>query len=113
MNEREVDSKSFRHAAGSATAEPSGAPLAKNIAKPKKRRNDQLSPEERLPPRDTQRWVTRRKAEVVNAVHNGVITLDDACERYNLSQEEFLSWESLVKKHGLRGLRVTQAHRYR
>ncbi len=68
---------------------------------------------ENLPPRDTVRWVIRRKAEVVAAVRNGLIGMDEACERYRLSVEEFLNWERLVNAHGLRGLRVTRTQRYR
>ena len=68
---------------------------------------------ENLPPRNTVRWVIRRKAEVVAAVRNGLIGLDEACERYRLSVEEFLNWEQLVNAHGLRGLRVTRSQRYR
>ena len=66
-----------------------------------------------LPPRDTVRWVIRRKAEVVTAVRNGLISMDDACERYRLSVEEFLNWEKLVSAHGLRGLRITRTQMYR
>ncbi len=68
---------------------------------------------ENLPPEDTVRWVIRRKAEVVTAVRNGLIGLDEACERYRLSVEEFLNWEQLVNDHGLRGLRITRSQRYR
>ncbi len=68
---------------------------------------------ESLPPRNTVRWVIRRKAEVVAAVRSGLIGLDEACERYRLSVEEFLNWERLVNAHGLRGLRVTRSQRYR
>jgi hypothetical protein len=63
---------------------------------------------ENLPPPDTKRWVIRRKAEVVFAVRNGLIGLDEACERYRLSAEEFLNWERLIAAHGLHGLKVTQ-----
>ncbi len=66
-----------------------------------------------LPPRDTVRWVIRRKAEVVTAVRNGLISMDDACERYRLSVEEFLNWEKLVSAHGMRGLRITRTQVYR
>ena len=66
-----------------------------------------------LPPRDTVRWVIRRKAEVVTAVRNGLIGPDDACERYGLSVEEFLNWERLVNAYGLRGLRATRTQKYR
>ena len=68
---------------------------------------------ENLPPRNTVRWVIRRKAEVVAAVRNGLIGLDEACERYRLSVEEFLNWERLGNAHGLRGLRVTRTQAYR
>jgi len=66
-----------------------------------------------LPPSSTRRWVIRRKAEVVAAVRAGVISLEDACKRYTLSVEEFLSWQSLVDSHGLPGLRVTRLQDYR
>jgi hypothetical protein len=68
---------------------------------------------ESLPPENTVRWVIMRKAEVVSAVRNGLIGLDEACERYKLSVEEFLNWERLVNVHGLRGLRVTRSQTYR
>ena len=45
-----------------------------------------------LPPPTTKRWVIRRKAEVVAAVRGGLLTLEEACERYTLTVEEFLSW---------------------
>ncbi len=66
-----------------------------------------------LPPPSTRRWVIRRKAEVVTAVRAGLLTLEEACERYNLSVEEFLSWQSLIDKHGMRGLRTTRLQQYR
>ncbi len=68
---------------------------------------------ESLPPKNTVRGVIRRKAEVGSAVRNGLIGLDEACERYRLSVDEFLNWERLVNAHGLRGLRVTRSQRYR
>ena len=37
-----------------------------------------------LPPPDTKRWVTRRKAVIVNAVRTGVISLEEVCRRYEL-----------------------------
>ncbi len=66
-----------------------------------------------LPPPDTKRWVIRRKAEVVFAVRNGLISLEEACERYTLSVEEFLSWQRLIDAHGVRGLRATRLQKYR
>lgn len=66
-----------------------------------------------LPPADTQRWVARRKAEVVTAVVGGLLTVDEACERYSLSIEEFTSWQRAVDRSGMRGLRVTRLQEYR
>lgn len=68
---------------------------------------------DRLPPPDTQRWVMRRKAQVVAAVRSGLITVEEACERYRLSEEEFKSWMRLLDSHGVRGLRATRTQEYR
>ena len=66
-----------------------------------------------LPPPNTKRWVVRRKAEVVAGVRTGLISLEDACKRYKLSVEEFLSWQRLIDAHGMRGLRTTRLQQYR
>ncbi len=68
---------------------------------------------ESLPPSNTKRWVVRRKAAVVVAVRNGEITIEEACRFYQLSEEEFLSWERAFESHGLAGLRVTRIQQYR
>jgi len=62
---------------------------------------------ESLPPADTERWVARRKAQVVAAVQAGFITLDEALARYRLSLEEFSGWQRGLYRHGLRGLQTT------
>ena len=56
-----------------------------------------------LPPPDTKRWVTRRKAVIVNAVRTGVISLEEVCRRYELSVEEFLAWQRAIDAHGVPG----------
>jgi len=66
-----------------------------------------------LPPSGTTRWVIRRKAEVVAAVRGGLLSLNEACERYNLSQEEFEGWVKAIERHGLPGLRTTRVQQYR
>ena len=66
-----------------------------------------------LPSPDTKRWVVRRKAVVVQAVRNGMISLQEACRRYNLSVEEFLAWQQAIERHGIPGLRVTRLQIYR
>jgi hypothetical protein len=66
-----------------------------------------------LPPRSTTRWVVRRKAEVVAAVNGGLLTVDEACNRYGLSLEEFASWQRAVDRSGMPGLRVTRIQHYK
>ena len=66
-----------------------------------------------LPPDNTKRWVARRKAAVVAAVRCGEITLEQACHRYRLSEEELRSWERAYDIHGLAGLRATRCQAYR
>lgn len=66
-----------------------------------------------LPSKNTTRWVIRRKAEVVAAVRGGLLSLEEACSRYKLTVEEFLSWQLSIDKHGLAGLRTTQIQEYR
>jgi hypothetical protein len=57
--------------------------------------------------------VIKRKAQVVAGVRSGLISLEDACKRYRLSVEEFLSWQRLIERHGMRGLRTTRLQDYR
>ncbi len=66
-----------------------------------------------LPPTSTKRWVIRRKAEVVAAVRGGLLSLEQACERYSLTEEEYASWEQGIEKHGMQGLRTTRIQQYR
>ncbi|HUF87208.1 MAG TPA: DUF1153 domain-containing protein [Thermohalobaculum sp.] len=61
-----------------------------------------------LPPPETRRWVPRRKARVVAAVEGGLITREEACERYALSDEELDGWTSSLMERGLKGLCVTR-----
>ena len=66
-----------------------------------------------LPTPDTKRWVASRKAQVVAAVRGGLLTLEEVCDRYRLTVEEFLSWQQSIDRHGLLGLRVTRIQHYR
>src|SRR3546814_8059278 len=66
-----------------------------------------------LPPANTRRWVARRKARVVFVVRAGLISLEEVCRRYHLTVEEFASWQQLIDRHGMRGLRVTRLSQYR
>ena len=66
-----------------------------------------------LPPSSTTRWVVRRKAEVVAAVNGGLLNVDEACERYGLTLEEFAGWQRAVDRSGMPGLRVTRIQHYK
>jgi uncharacterized protein DUF1153 len=65
-----------------------------------------------IPSPDTGRWVIRRKAEVIAAVNGGLLSLEEACTRYALDTEEFKSWETSYRQHGLAGLRITRLRTY-
>jgi len=67
----------------------------------------------KLPPPDTKRWTMQRKAAVVEAVHSGMITIEEICRRYSLSVEEFLSWHNTIQRHGVKGLHITKLQTYR
>ncbi len=59
-----------------------------------------------LPPADTKRWSAQRKADVIAAVHRGLLTMAQACHRYAISHEEFMEWERHYKAQGIAGLRA-------
>jgi transposase-like protein len=68
--------------------------------------NGDVLTEADLPPRNTARWVPRRKAEIIAAINGGLLTLTDACARYRISHEEFHDWVRAYEKSGLSGLRA-------
>lgn len=72
-----------------------------------------LSAEAALPPVATKRWVVRRKAQVVAAVAEGRLSLEEACGRYALTVDEFVGWQTFIERHGLAGLRTTRLQHYR
>ena len=75
LQERRLNSKGEQYVVG-----PTGTPLTLHD----------------LPPANTDRWVIRRKAEVVAAVRGGLISLEDALARYRLTAEEFLAWQKAI-----------------
>ncbi len=66
-----------------------------------------------LPPAGTKRWVASRKAAVVRGVVYGLITQEDALQKYALTEEEFLEWLRAIRKHGENGLKTTCIQKYR
>ena len=67
----------------------------------------------KLPPPTTRRWVARHKAAVVAAVSSGMITLEEACRRYQMSEEELSAWQRAFENYGILGLRAGRLQRQR
>ena len=66
-----------------------------------------------LPPSDTKRWSSRRKAAVVVATRAGALTRTEACQRYMLSDEELAHREVAYDTRGVPGLLCADLHLYR
>jgi hypothetical protein len=66
-----------------------------------------------LPPADTKRWSSLRKAAVVVATRTGILSRMEACQRYMLSDEELAGWEVAFDRRGIPGLRSASIHLYR
>ena len=64
-------------------------------------------------PAPDQRWTVRRKAAVIEAVRGGWVPIEEICELYNISVDEFLTWERDMDRHGMHGLRTTRYQIYR
>lgn len=58
---------------------------------------------DQLPKSYRARWSPERKALVVQAVQEGVMSFNDASERYRLSRREYLTWEDAFGKGGVEG----------
>jgi hypothetical protein len=50
-----------------------------------------------LPDPKNVRWVKSRKRIIVAAVHAHLLSIEEACARYELSREEFVSWQELFQ----------------
>jgi len=64
-------------------------------------------------PKPHQRWTVRRKAAVIEAVRGGWMAIEEACELYTISVDEFLAWERDLDRYGVHGLRTTRYQIYR
>jgi hypothetical protein len=49
----------------------------------------------------------------VKAVRFGLISLEEACSLYDLTQDEYRNWQTAVDRHGESALRATALKRYR
>lgn len=64
-------------------------------------------------PLSGQRWTVRRKATVIQAVRGGWVPIEEVCEAFGISVDEFLAWERDIDRHGVHGLRTTRFQIYR
>ena len=66
-----------------------------------------------LPPVNTTRWVASRKAAVVKGVAAGLLSGKEACQLYDISEEELDSWACAVRSFGIKALKATRLKEYR
>ena len=66
-----------------------------------------------LPPGNTRRWVKSRKMAVVKAIEKGALSPEEACRRYDLSEEELEHWCEMARRFGADALRATHVKTYR
>jgi hypothetical protein len=83
-----------------------------SVAERTRSKNKAIGPEgypislSNLPSPKTERWVARRKAEILAAVKNGILSADEACRQYRISPEELDAWSAAESRFGLTGLRT-------
>jgi hypothetical protein len=63
--------------------------------------------------RSTKRAQTFLMARPLSLRKSALLSLEEACARYQLTVDEFLSWQRSIDKHGLAGLRATRIQDYR
>jgi hypothetical protein len=64
-------------------------------------------------PTQSERWTVKRKAALIEAVRGGWVAIEEACQCYALSVDEFLAWERDLDRNGVSGLRSTRYQIYR
>lgn len=64
-------------------------------------------------PTGIERWVARRKALVVQAIEHGLLTRQEAVDRYALTDEELSGWITAAGRYGSGGLKVKEIRRIR
>jgi hypothetical protein len=68
---------------------------------------------ESLPTSNTGRWVTRRKAQLISAIKSGILTVEEASQRYRLTLDELAQWQASFDQFGVRGLKATLVQQIR
>lgn len=64
-------------------------------------------------PTEAGRWTARRKAQVVDAIRDGTLTLERACADFGLTREELEFWTQALARFGVEGLRQQKSVQYR
>jgi len=64
-----------------------------------------------IQPRHGDRAALKKSGNVRSRI--AAFSLEEACSRYTLTVEEFLSWQYSIDQHGLAGLRTTRIQQYR
>lgn len=72
-----------------------------------------FGPMPELPSPSTRRWTMRRKAAIIEAVHGGWVPIEEICQLYMISVDEFIAWERDLDRFGIQGLRTTRYQIYR
>jgi hypothetical protein len=60
-----------------------------------------------LPSPGLVRWTPHRKLGVLKALDHGLLMLDEACRRYDLTPEEIEEWRGGFRRYGTAGLKTT------
>ena len=66
-----------------------------------------------LPKSNTTRWVTSRKSQLIAAIHEGLLTIEEAATRYRLTLDELTEWQAAFDRHGPKGLKATLVQQFR
>jgi hypothetical protein len=87
---------------------------SERLSVPKSYERTQRRPiDTKLPTPGTTRWTAQRKEAVVGAVEAGLLSRQEACCRYSLTIEEFLSWQLRLAQHGRVGLQTKKIKQHR
>ena len=64
-------------------------------------------------PEPNARWTARHKANLVRAIQEKQISLEQARKKYALSEDEVRSWVHHFEEHGRAALKTTYTQKYR
>jgi len=66
-----------------------------------------------LPKSNATRWVTSRKSQLIAAIRDGLLTIEEAAIRYRLTLDELTEWQAAFERHGPKGLKATLVQQFR